>query len=233
MDNFMDRLAQKLSSQEVIKANAQAEAAELKRLRTQLGAYEECLAEMKAVNQKNEQLLGQAQETEGKSRTHLEQAQESARQMEALRERMDQTEQERSRLAAARAQQIDELHGKLHQLVEDGLDKIAAIPEEDGEARKKQMEEIRAALEESQKRVSELFAESDEFVHKENVKVYRNVQAVIVDELKAQTEQLLGKQQQAQSRSQGLKKLVIAALGVSCVNAGMLIALLLIVCGVI
>ena len=45
MDNFLDRLAQKLSSQEVIKANAQAEAAELKRLRTQLGAYEEWLAE--------------------------------------------------------------------------------------------------------------------------------------------------------------------------------------------
>ena len=32
------------------------------------------------------------------------------------------------------------------------------------------------------------FQRSDDFVHKENVKVYRNVQAVVVDELKRYTE---------------------------------------------
>ena len=32
------------------------------------------------------------------------------------------------------------------------------------------------------------FQQSDDFVHKENVKVYRNVQAVVVDELKTLTE---------------------------------------------
>ncbi|MCG5029657.1 hypothetical protein L0M97_13745, partial [[Ruminococcus] torques] len=32
------------------------------------------------------------------------------------------------------------------------------------------------------------FQKSDDFVHKENVKVYRNVQAVVVDEIKRSTE---------------------------------------------
>lgn len=35
MDNFMDKIAQKLSSQEIIKANAQAEAVQMKQLQQQ------------------------------------------------------------------------------------------------------------------------------------------------------------------------------------------------------
>ena len=40
MDNFMDKLAQKFSAQEVIKANSQAEAAEMKKLQLQVAEYE-------------------------------------------------------------------------------------------------------------------------------------------------------------------------------------------------
>ena len=36
MDNFMDKLAQKISAQELIKANSQAEAEELQRLQMQV-----------------------------------------------------------------------------------------------------------------------------------------------------------------------------------------------------
>ena len=36
----------------------------------------------------------------------------------------------------------------------------------------------------------ELMTRSEDFVHKENVKVYRNVQAVIIEELKKQTDSL-------------------------------------------
>ena len=45
------------------------------------------------------------------------------------------------------------------------------------------------------------FANSDDFVHKENVKVYRNVQAVVVDETKRQAEE-------AQTQYQKLDKKV-------------------------
>ena len=50
MDTFMDKLAQKFTAQEMIKANSAAEAAELQRMRDQVKQYDECLQEMKLVN---------------------------------------------------------------------------------------------------------------------------------------------------------------------------------------
>ena len=60
MDNFMDKIAQKLTSQDMIRANAAADAAELESLETQMelfkeqmGKYDECLQEMRKLNLKN------------------------------------------------------------------------------------------------------------------------------------------------------------------------------------
>ena len=53
MDNFMDKLAQRFNAQEIIKANSQAEAQELDKLRMQMDAYDECLKEMRRLNLKN------------------------------------------------------------------------------------------------------------------------------------------------------------------------------------
>ncbi|MBP7347749.1 MAG: hypothetical protein KA965_03625 [Butyrivibrio sp.] len=47
MDNFMDKLAQKLSAQEMIKANAAAEAAETERLRIQVARYQTEMEEIR------------------------------------------------------------------------------------------------------------------------------------------------------------------------------------------
>lgn len=43
----MDKLAQKISAQELIKANSQAEAEELQRLQMQVSEYEKILQEMR------------------------------------------------------------------------------------------------------------------------------------------------------------------------------------------
>ena len=53
MDNFMDKLAQKFNAQEMIKANSQAEAAEMKKLQLQVAEYEKILQEMRKLNYKN------------------------------------------------------------------------------------------------------------------------------------------------------------------------------------
>ena len=53
MDNFMDKLAQRFNAQEMIRANAQAEAQELERLRQQVKAYDECMQEMRKLKLKN------------------------------------------------------------------------------------------------------------------------------------------------------------------------------------
>ena len=46
MDTFMDKLAQKLNAQEMIKANSAADAEEMDQLKNQLREYDECLAQM-------------------------------------------------------------------------------------------------------------------------------------------------------------------------------------------
>lgn len=56
MDNFMDKLAQKISAQELIKANSQAEAEELQRLQMQVSEYEKILQEMRKLNYRNTEL---------------------------------------------------------------------------------------------------------------------------------------------------------------------------------
>lgn len=208
MDNFMDKLAQKLSAQEVIRANAQAEAAEMKRMQEQLAAYNECLGEIRELNCKNEQLAVQVQEIADKSRAHAEQSEELT-------------------------MRAGELMSQTQKLVEEGIVRITDMPDSDEEEKEKLLEDIRAALEENKKQLSELFAASDEFVHKENVKVYRNVQAVIVDELKAQTEQLTAKNEEKDKKGGMLKALLIVTLALSGINAVMLAVQLLISFGMI
>ena len=46
MDTFMDKLAQKLNAQEMIKANSAADAEEMNQLKNQLREYDECLAQI-------------------------------------------------------------------------------------------------------------------------------------------------------------------------------------------
>ena len=74
-------------------------------------------------------------------------------------------------------------------------------------------EEARIAREEeNQQTLEELFRQSDDFVHKENVKVYRNVQAVVVDELKNQTEGLTKHNQELYTKMKSTKTMVIIAI---------------------
>lgn len=55
------------------------------------------------------------------------------------------------------------------------------------------------AFDEIKEILEEKFKQSDDFLHKENVKVYRNVQAAVVEELNKQTKEL----QDSQSQNQG------------------------------
>lgn len=153
MDTFMDKLAQKFTAQEMIKANSAAEAAELQRTREQVKKYNDCLQEMKQVNDDTKAALVQIQET----------------------------------LAA-------------------GMDqfKNAEIPLEG------------------------ISNEIMDFVHKENVKVYRNVQAVVVDELNKQNEMLSAKldamvKTQRTTRNFALSAMIFALLAAAALAAQLLI----------
>lgn len=196
MDNFMDKIAQRISSQEVIRANAQAEALQMKKLQAQFETYDELLKEMQQLNQKNTALADMAKSL-----------------MESCQERLEQEPQENEAENEA----------------------IEAI-----EAQEKLLEEVRLSVEELKQalagnaaKTEELLEQSQEFVHKENVKVYRNVQAVIVEELKNQTQELNAGTQKLEKQTAGMKPIMIIALVLGAVNAGMLAAVLLNLCGIL
>lgn len=61
MDTFMDKIAQKFNAQEMIKANAEAEEKELKRLKAQLSEYDSRIQEIGKLNLKNLEIADQLQ----------------------------------------------------------------------------------------------------------------------------------------------------------------------------
>ena len=177
MDNFMDKLAQKVNAQEMIKANSQAEAAEMKRLQMQVAEYEKILQEMRKLNYKNAELSDKMEAMIGDNAGKIEGMKEDEhRLVTALRDLTD--EQTRNREA-----ELGKKESETHER------ELAET-----ERYKNQIRDIAELLEKK-------FANSDDFVHKENVKVYRNVQAVVVDETKRQAEE-------AQTQYQKLDKKV-------------------------
>lgn len=68
------------------------------------------------------------------------------------------------------------------------------------------VEKIEQAIMEHMDSMKELMKQSDDFTHKENVKVYRNVQAVVVDEVKKQTEALAAQNEELVKRNEALQK---------------------------
>ncbi|MBE5868252.1 MAG: hypothetical protein E7293_04730 [Lachnospiraceae bacterium] len=156
MDNFIDKIAQKLTAQEMIRANAAADAAELQKMKAQAAQYEELLREIRAINRQNAESAKLVQDAAGEALTRLQSTE------------------------------------KIDQLTEACLEKIHAIQQDNS----------------SQEAA---FAELTDHVHKENVKVYRNVQAVVVEETAKLGEQLAGVR-----RSVSIKLGVI--LGVSIVS---------------
>lgn len=162
MDNFMDKLAQKFNAQEMIKANSQAEAAEMKKLQLQVAEYEKILQEMRKLNYKNAELTEKIDGLVGEN--------------------------------AGKLQGLQEDEQKLLNLLRDLTEEQTRNREEEFSRKEEEKQEAVAGAQTQSKEIvsctQELFARSEDFVHKENVKVYRNVQAVIVEELKKQTDTL-------------------------------------------
>jgi len=169
MDTLMDKLAQKFTAQEMIKANAAAEAAELHRTREQVKQYDACLLEMQKMNVETKAVLEQMKKT--------------------LSENLEQFKN------------AEVPTDGLNELIESGLGRIKEL--------QLSTEDIQADV---KLNLEEKCGELTEFVHKENVKVYRNVQAVIVDEMKNQSESLEAQFRRMIKKQNGILGLSITAL---------------------
>ncbi len=177
MDTFMDKLAQRLTAQEMIKANSAAEAEELDKLKEQIKEYNDCLAQMQEVN----------------------------KELKAVNHRMGQMMDEtiipqveklvETGVAKLSEAKVDE--SEINRLVDEGIAKIKELQQQNTEL-----------IEEFKQHFNEKPDDINENVHRECVKVYRNVQAVIVEENGKQTEAV-------NAAINGLKGKMNAILGVS------------------
>lgn len=172
MDNFIDKLAQKFIAGEVIKANSVAEERELKRLREQVAEYEQCLQEMKKLQMTNTRTATQLREM-------MEEQREGVKKL---------TEESISKL-----EQIKEEETKKDKAYGDTLEVAQKTMEELMLSMKQQWEN----LEKNHKEIEKWFQKADDYLHKENVKVYRNVQAVIVEETGKKSEEIIKAQEAA------------------------------------
>lgn len=131
MDTFMDKLAQKLTAQEMIKANTAADAEEMERLKAEMKEYRDILTQMKQLVEDGSQKLQNAK-VDGK---------------------------------------------EIDRLVQESIDKIEQIQQQQN------TEELKTAI-------LDKISLTEENTHKECVKVYRNVQAVVVEENGKQTDSI-------------------------------------------
>lgn len=167
MDTFMDKLAQKLTAQEMIKANTAADAEEMKRIKNQLKEYENILDRMK-------QLVEDASDK-------LENA------------------------------KVD--GDEINRLVAEGIVKISEM-----QADTEGLEEIQDTLDKLEQTIASKLESTNENIHKECVKVYRNVQASVVEENEKQSDNLRNSIHRVKGKVKAVLGVSIAALVISVVN---------------
>ena len=176
MDNFMDKISQKLNSQEIIRANAAADAAALENLERQVNLfkeqmvkYDDCLQEMRRLNLKN-----------------IESAQEVHKLADTANEKLGQTAEEVETLSVSKIKETTEFSiAGINKTLNESLAKIAEIKENPDS-----IELLTKDLSEIQSKLEGLFKNLEDYLHTDNVKVYRNVQAAMIEELDKQTTQL-------------------------------------------
>ena len=146
MDNFMDKLAQRFNAQEMIKANSQAEAKELERLRQQTEMYDGYLKEMRSLNLKNVEVAEQITQMAGQIQKLTDQAVEKIAGMQE----------------AAGKEQVQAMIEKLGQLQDD----IVAAKQQ-AEAERKEI------LDSAKKDICDIAAEAAEkIVYKDSKEAY-------------------------------------------------------------
>lgn len=197
-DKFVDKLAQRSNAQEIIKANTAAEIEELDKLRSRVAEYNECLDKLrKLVNEGSDGIKSASRETVAEVSRLVEESLAKIREIQRDASGLEKL----GRQLETAGGQLEKVNGKLDSInVQQDcvVGQLGSMSEQlksvNGELSGK-IELLSAQLQEKEQekpgdRLEEKFAEADENVHKECVKVYRNVQAVIMEESGKQGETL-------------------------------------------
>lgn len=145
---------------ELIRANGAAEAARTDRLREEVSDYTQMIEQLRDLYDRNNELV--------------------------------------QKLQFMNRSQTDEIRRLLQENNERISEKLAALQDWDQQAVQEQVTAavessngaVLEALQKTQDQAAELHRQSDDFNHKENVRVYRNIQASMIAELGKQTQEL-------------------------------------------
>lgn len=226
MDNFIDKITQKLNSRDMIRANTAADAAELENLENQVAVfkeqmekYDDCLQEMRQLNLKN---IESAQGVQNLTEQASEKLEKAVGEVESASvSRIKQT----SDMSIAGIQQTSDASiAGINQTVAEGLAKIAEIKDNSD---KDNLEKMAGTVSELLVKQDEAFKKLEDFLHTDNVKVYRNVQAAMIEELEKQTNELKETQEKAAKNNKVLLPFVIIAMILSLANMGIAAAQIL------
>lgn len=191
MDGFIDKFAQRKNAQEMIRANAMAEAKEKEKMALRLSEYEQAIQEMRQCNLKTIENAEKVKELLAAGLNKIEEVQKKdagadLKSEELIREIKSLSEELNDRMAELLRRQNDQgaaaLEKQQGQMTE-LLDRQNSLFEKQNAQMQELMETQKGAL-------GELLHNTEDFTHKESVKVYRNVQAVIEDALPKQTEKI-------------------------------------------
>lgn len=241
MDTFMDKFTQRKKAQGMIDANAAADAAKMDKLQRQVNEYELLMQEMRKVNLKtadNARQMSRAIQA-GIEKIEAFQADNTAHtgQEKTLSEIKGQLEmllaevkKQNETFTAEMRKQNEAFSAEMRKQSETlsvEMGKYEALSAEMGTQNemlsgeiKKQQEtlsgEMKGQLEtflpELKKQVEEASKQSEDFFHKESVKVYRNVQAAMTEELNKQTEALTALQKESGKKQKAVLPLTIIIL---------------------
>lgn len=213
MDNFMDKVTEKLNSQEIIRANAAADAAALENLEKQLALfkdqmekYDACLQEMRKLNLKNIESAQGVQELAVKANEKLGQ---SLVEVEAA--------------SVSRIKETSDLSiAGINQTLNESLAKIAEIKENADN-----LERITEDMSGLQDKIEERFRNMEDFLHIDNIKVYRNVQAAMMEEMEKQAAERKEEQDKLAKSNKIILPFVIISMIMSIANLAVTIARIL------
>ncbi len=216
----MDKFAQRKKAQGMIDANAAADAAKLEKLRSQVNEYELLLQDMRKVNLKTAENVDKMRKAIQTGIEKLEAFQtENAAQAEkdkVLSEIKNQLEEllpaiktQQDALTGEIKERQDALAGEIKERQKTLAGEMKAQQETFSEDLKRQQD---AFAGEMKKQLEEAFRQSEDSFHKESVKVYRNVQAAMTEELGKQTEALTAAQKESGKKQRAVLPLTVIIL---------------------
>lgn len=202
MDIFIDKFAQRRNAQELIRANYMAEAEENERLTSKLHRYDEALQDMRKLSLQNIENAEKTKLLLDEGMRKIQELQTSPKNDGLIEEALKQQKDTMESLFATQKDTMSDLL-KEQQAIIEGMMLVQ-----------------KSAMEDLEKT-------SEDFMHKESVKVYRNIQAVIEEELPKQTTEITDKVEQMVGGikvGKGILPICILTLLAALANIGVLIA---------